>query len=74
MDGETAIEMETKITTKNDKLFFENLDGKLVSKQINIDYLPLKTHLELNDFEKMINYNNLGIVLLRNDKFTNYIN
>ena len=51
LDGETAIEMETKITTKNDKLFFESLDGKIVSEKINIDYLPLKTQLELNGFE-----------------------
>ena len=52
LDGETAIEIETKITTKNNKLIFENLNGKLVSKKINIDYLP-KTfiHLELNEFE-----------------------
>ena len=63
LDGETAIEMETKITTKNDKLFFENLDGKLVSKQINIDYLPLKTHLELNDFEADISKKNMDITV-----------
>ena len=44
LDGETTIEMETKITTKNDKLFLENLDGKLVSKKININYLTKKTH------------------------------
>jgi hypothetical protein len=60
-DGETAIEMETKISTKNDKLFFENLDGKLLSKKINIDYLPTKTHLELNDFEANISKKNMAI-------------
>ena len=32
-------------------------------------------HLDnLKDFEKITKYNNLGIVLLRNDKFTNYLN
>ncbi len=63
LDGETAIEMETKITTKNDKLFFENLDGKIVSKKINIDYLPLKTQLELNDFEADISKKNMDITV-----------
>ena len=63
LDGETAIEMETKITTKNDKLFFENLDGKIVSKKINIEYLPLKTHLELNDFEADISKKNMDITV-----------
>ena len=62
-DGETAIEMETKITTKNDKLFFENLDGKIVSKKINIEYLPLKTQLELNDFEADISKKNMDITV-----------
>ena len=62
-DGETAIEMETKITTKNDKLFFENLDGKLVSKKINIDYFPKKTHIELNDFEADISKKNMDIIV-----------
>ena len=61
LDGETAIEMEAKITTKNDKLFFENLYGKLVSKKLNIDYLPTKTHLELNDFEADISKKNMDI-------------
>ena len=63
LDGETAIEMETKITTKNDKLFFENLDGKIVSKKINIEYLPLKTQLELNDFEADISKKNMDITV-----------
>ena len=63
LDGETAIEMETKITTKNDKLFFENLDGKIVSEKINIDYLPLKTQLELNDFEADISKKNMDITV-----------
>ena len=32
-------------------------------------------HLDnLTELEKVIKYNNLGIVLLRNDKFTNYLN
>ncbi len=59
--GETDFEMETKISTKNNKLFFENLDGKLLSKKINIDYLPTKTHLELNDFEANISKKNMTI-------------
>lgn len=63
LDGETAIEMETKITTKNDKLFFENLDGKIVSEKINIEYLPLKTQLELNDFEADISKKNMDITV-----------
>jgi len=63
LDGETAIEMETKITTKNDKLFFENLDGKIFSKKINIEYLPLKTQLELNDFEADISKKNMDITV-----------
>ena len=63
LDGETAIEMETKITTKNDKLFFENLDGKIVSEKINIDYLPLKTQLELNGFEADISKKNMDITV-----------
>ena len=63
LDGETAIEMETKIITKNDKLFLENLDGKLVSKKINIDYLTTKTHLELNDFEADISKKNMDITV-----------
>ena len=63
LDGETAIEMETKITTKNDKLFFENLDGNIVSEKINIEYLPLKTQLELNDFEADISKKNMDITV-----------
>ena len=63
LDGETAIEMETKITTKNDKLFFENLDGNIVSEKINIDYLPLKTQLELNGFEADISKKNMDITV-----------
>jgi hypothetical protein len=63
LDGETAIEMETKITTKNDKLFFENLDGKIVGKKINIDYFPLKTQLELNDFKADISKKNMNITV-----------
>ena len=63
LDGETAIEMETKITTKNDKLFIENLDGKIVSEKINLDYLPLKTQLELNGFEADISKKNMDITV-----------
>ena len=63
LDGETAIEIETKITTKNDKLIFENLDGKLVSKKINIDYLPKEIHLELNEFEADITKKNTNITI-----------
>ena len=63
LDGETAIKMETKITTKNDKLFFENLDGNIVSEKINIEYLPLKTQLELNDFEADISKKNMDITV-----------
>ena len=63
LDGETAIEMETKITTKNDKLFFENLDGNIVSEKINIEYLPLKTQLELNGFEADISKKNMDITV-----------
>lgn len=63
LDGETAFEMETKITTKNDKLFFENLDGNIVSEKINIEYLPLKTQLELNDFEADISKKNMDITV-----------
>ena len=63
LDGETAIEMETKITTKNNKLFFENLDGKIVSEKINIEYLPLKTQIELNGFEADISKKNMDITV-----------
>jgi len=63
LDGETAIEIATKIITKKDKLFFENLDGKLVSKKINIDYFPKKTHIELNDFEADISKKNMDITV-----------
>ena len=63
LDGETAIEMETKITTKNDKLFFENLDGKILSEKINIEYLPLKTQIELNGFEADISKKNMDITV-----------
>ena len=61
--GETAIEMETKIYTKNNKLFFDKLDGKLLSKKINIDYVPTKTHLELNEFEANISKKNMDIIV-----------
>ena len=78
LDGETAIEMETKITTKNDKLFFENLDGKIVSKKINIDYFPLKTQLELNDFKADISKKNMNITvqnsLFNEDEFSMNLN
>ncbi len=63
LEGETAIEIETKITTKNDKLIFENLDGMLVSKKIKIDYLPQATHLELNEFEADITRKNMDITV-----------
>ena len=63
LDGETAIEMETKITTKNNKLFFENLDGKILSEKINIEYLPLKTQIELNGFEADISKKNMDITV-----------
>lgn len=63
LEGETAIEIETKITTKNDKLIFENLDGMLVSEKIKIDYLPQATHLELNEFEADITRKNMDITV-----------
>ena len=78
LDGETAIEIETKISTKNDKLFFENLVGKLVSKKINIDYLPQKIHLELNDFEADISKKNMDVTVqnsfFNEDKFSMNLN
>ncbi|MDG1689695.1 MAG: AsmA-like C-terminal region-containing protein [Flavobacteriales bacterium] len=78
LDGETAIEMETKITTKNDKLFFENLDGKIVSEKINIAYMPLKTHLELNGFEADISKKNMNISIQKSffneDEFSMNLN
>ena len=78
LDGETAIEMETKITTKNDKLFFENLDGNIVSEKINIEYLPLKTQLELNDFEADISKKNMDITVQKSffneDEFSMNLN
>jgi hypothetical protein len=63
LDGETAFEMKTKLITKNNKLIFENLDGKIVSEKINIDYLPLKTQLELNSFEADISKKNMDITV-----------
>ena len=77
-DGETAIEMETKISTKNNKLFFDNLVGKLVSKKINIDYLLKKNHFELNDFEVNISKKNMDIIvkksLFNEDEFSMNLN
>lgn len=77
-DGETAIEMETKISSKNNKLFFENLNGKLYSKKISIDHLPSKTYLELNDFEAYISKKIISVItkksLFNEDEFSMNLN
>ncbi len=77
-DGETALEMETKISSKNDKLFFENLNGKLYSKKIIIDHLPSKTYLELNDFEAYISKKIISVItkksLFNEDEFSMNLN
>ena len=60
--GETAVEMKTIISTKNKKLFFNKLDGKLFSEKINVDYSPSKTHLELKNFEVNISKKNMNLI------------
>jgi hypothetical protein len=72
--GETAVEMKTIISTKNKKLFFNKLDGKLFSEKINVDYSPSKTHLELKNFEVNISKKNMNLIaknsLFNEDEFS----